>query len=212
MGNQAEDHPTRVPFEQWKGGDDAAFAQLHLRFTPLLRARIRRHPAWPLLASQCELDDVLQEVWARALPAAKTTFRIEGRGSLLAFLGAITDREVVDLARRQKAKKRGGGTTRSLPTGFDAPDTPRSGRSAPETPTGAAKVHELTALAHAVLTEREFSAWDLVEMQGFSPDEAALAMRCKSASAVRGLLLRARARLAAQLANGATNGSVPVND
>lgn len=205
MGNLADDDPTRVPFERWRNGDDAAFAHLHLRLTPLLRARIRRNRAWPLLAAHWDLDDVLQEVWARALPAARTTFEDEGRGSLLAFLGAIADREVFDLARRHTAKKRGNGGPQHLATDFDAPDAARHGRSAPETPSGIAKANELTDLARAVLSERELAAWELVEMQGYSPDEAALALRCKSGSAVRGLMLRARAKLASALSDDGPN-------
>src|ERR1051325_6054169 len=107
MPASSEDNPTRVPFERWKNGDDGAFAELHMRFTPLLRARLRRHRGWPLLAGHFQLEDVLQEVWARALPAVRTGFRAAGPGSLLAFLGKIADRAVIDLARRHRAQKRG---------------------------------------------------------------------------------------------------------
>lgn len=205
MPAKEEDHPTRIPFERWKEGDDDAFAALHARFTPLLRARLRRHPQWPALARHFELDDVLQEVWARAVPASRTSFRNLGPGSLLAFLGKIADRALVDIARRHLAKRRGGGGVDALATGFDTPDVARPGRSAPDTPTGNARLAELTAIARAELGTREYDAWELVEMQQFSAEEAALALRC-SGSAVRGLILRARTKLVARLGRDAGGG------
>jgi len=211
MANTPEENPTRVPFEKWKGGSEEAFAELHVRFTPLLRARIRRHRAWSLLARHFELDDVLQDVWARAVPAAKATFKQAGPGSLLAFLGKIADREVIDIARRHRAQKRGRGGPESLATDFDAPDGVRPGRAGPTTPTSHARVAELKTLARAVLGEREHEAWDLVELRQFTPEEAGLAMRC-SDSSVRGLLLRARAKLVARMTARGTNGSAPSVD
>jgi RNA polymerase sigma factor (sigma-70 family) len=212
MGTHADDNPTELPLEQWRAGDGAAFAQLEQRFQPLLRERIRRHRAWSLLVPHCDLDDVLQEVWVRALPAARTAFHNRGRGSLMAFLGTIADHVVIDLARRGTARKRGEGKAQSPASNFDICDAARPGRSAPVTPTGFARTNELTALARTALSEREFAAWELVEMQGFGPDEAALALRCKSSSAVRGLLLRARAKLAAQLPDEGPNATATSRD
>ena len=209
MSGPEEANPTRIPFEQWRNGDDAAFAVLHARFTPLLRARVRRHRVWPFLAAHFDLDDVLQEIWARAATAARTTFRNLGPGSLFAFLGKIADREVIDLARRHRAKKRGDGGAAELSTGFDAAGAARPGCSTPETPTSRARVVELSALARQELNPREFEAWEMVEMRDYTPEEAGLAMRC-SGSAVRGLLMRARARLVARLAHD--RRTVPAND
>ncbi|HEX5051941.1 MAG TPA: sigma-70 family RNA polymerase sigma factor [Planctomycetota bacterium] len=207
----SNDNPTRIPFERWRNGDDEAFAALHTRFTPLLRARIRRHRAWPLLANHFEADDVLQEIWARAVPAAKSSFCHNGEGSLLAFLSRVADREVIDLARRHRAQKRGRGGPASLATGFDAPDATRPGRPAPTTPTGHARLSELRAMARTLLSDREHEAWDLVEIQQYSAEEAAIALQC-SASAVRGLLLRARAKLVACLSDVPPNANRRAGD
>jgi RNA polymerase sigma factor (sigma-70 family) len=199
MATEEGDSPTHVPLDRWRSGDESAFAVLHARFAPLLRVRVRRHRVWPMLARRLELDDVVQELWARAMPAVRTQFRSDGPGSLHAFLGRVCDRLVVDIARRLYAQKRDERAARDLGTGFDVVDGARPGRSAPVTPTGHARFAELTSIARASLSEREFEAWRLVELEQFSSDEAAFAMRC-SGAAVRGLLLRARTKLVARLA------------
>ena len=186
--------PTGVHFERWKNGDDAVFDALHARFSPLLCARIRRHRAYSLLDGAFHVEDVLQEIWARSVPAAKQKFLDAGPGSFLAFLGKIADRTVIDLARRHHAQKRGRGGAESLSTCFDTADTSRPGRSAPPSPTSNARMSELLCLVKEELSAREFESWDLVEMQGFTAEEAGLAMRSTSA-AVRGLLLRSRTKL-----------------
>jgi RNA polymerase sigma factor (sigma-70 family) len=199
MANAEGDSPTHVPLERWRKGDESAFAVLHARFAPLLRMRVRRHRVWPMLARRIDLDDVLQELWARVMPAVRTQFRHDGPGTLYAFLGRVCDRLVVDIARRMYAQKRGERATRELGTVVDVADGARPGRSAPLTPTGHARFAELVNIARESLSDREFDAWRLVEMEQFSSDEAALAMRC-SGAAVRGLMLRARSKLVVRLA------------
>ena len=200
--------PTRVQFDRWRAGDEAAFAALHSRFTPLLRVRVRRHPAWSVLKHHLQIEDVLQALWARAIPAVRDRFRDAGPGSLLAYLGTIADREMHDLARQGLTKKRGRGAVRSLPTGFERAGGSALPTSAPETPTGHARATELARLARELLTGREHEAWDLVELQGYSSDEAGLAMGSTGA-AVRGLVLRSRTKLALRLQASERNASVP---
>ncbi len=185
----------------WRNGDPAAFAALHEHFTPLLHHRIRNTPAWHLLSHHLTLDDVTQEIWARAVPAANRNYTNVGPGSFLAFLGTIADRTLVDLARTHKARKRGGAhNTHSLQPDDEAHSVPRPQQHHEESPTSHARANELEQLARDTLSPREHAAWDLVELQGFTGDEAALALHC-TASAVRGLLLRARAKLVARLGN-----------
>ncbi len=195
-----EECATAVLFERWKTGDETAFDSLHARFSPLLKSRIRRHRAWPMLAAKLQVDDVLQEFWARAVPAAKQKFVNLGPGSLLAFFGVVADRVLIDLARRHQAGKRHEGGERSLETSIDVVEPGRPGCSVPETPTSHARATELGDLARAVLNEREYEAWDLVEVQGYSAEEAGLALVI-SGSAVRGLLLRGRTKLIARMSD-----------
>jgi RNA polymerase sigma factor (sigma-70 family) len=210
MGSQAEDPPTNVPLEQWRSGDGDAFRVLFERCTLKLQQRIRAHRAWPLVAPHCEVDDLLQEVWLRALAAAKATFEYRGHGSLQAFLQPIADGVVTDQARRITAHKRGDGAVQALATNFDAPDVAGPGRAAPETPTGIARKNELTVLARTHLNEIEFRAWELVDMQGLSSLEAARILECTDSS-VRGSLKRARAKLATLL-DEEPNAAPPSDD
>lgn len=171
---------------------------MHRRFAPLLAARVRRSKLWPALEPRYQLDDVVQEVWARVIPVARKSFRPSGAGSFLAFLGTLCDRCMVDLARRGTARKRGEGEQpHSLDARSDGKDaTPAGGRS--ETPTSHARCSELEEIARTVLGERELAAWEQVELQDYTAPEAGLALDCSDA-AVRGLLLRARAKLVLRL-------------
>ncbi|MBX3465195.1 MAG: sigma-70 family RNA polymerase sigma factor [Planctomycetes bacterium] len=193
--------PTRAYLDAWKAGNEQSFAGLQGRFTPLLRRRIRRHPSWPALKDHWQVDDALQQLWTNALPALRTKFQHNGPGSLEAYLGRICDDTVTSLVRSHLAQKRGRGGPRPLPTDFDAA-APKPGAAAPVSPTSEARASEFAQLARAVLTDREHEAWELVELQGFTSEEAAVALDA-SAAAVRGLLLRARARLIARLGGDA---------
>jgi RNA polymerase sigma factor (sigma-70 family) len=172
---------------------------LHARFTPLLRSRIRRNRVWPLLDGHMQVDDAAQEVWARAVPATHKGFTDAGPGSFLAFLGKIADRTLIDLARTARAAKRGHGTAeRALQTDIEGAVRPKPGAPGPETPTSHARASELLQIARDVLSARELEAWELVELQRFTADEAGLAMRC-SGAAIRGILLRSRAKLVSRI-------------
>lgn len=190
---------TDVQVARFQAGDDSAFDILHTRFAPLLERRVLGHPNWPHLAKRCDLQDVVQEVWARLVPAARRSFTPSGPGSFLAFLATLTDRTIIDLARRQSAVKRGaGGEPQRLDTHVEVFGDANVRVSREETPTSSARRSELESIAEAVLSEREYAAFELVELQDYTAAEAGLAIR-KSASAVRGLLLRARQKLTERL-------------
>ena len=187
--------PTDLHVARWQAGDETAFEILYRRFAPLILMRVRRNRLWPMLEPKLQPDDVVQEIWARVVPAAKQSFTPSGPGSFLAFLGKITERTLVDLLRTASAMKRGAGEkARPLDTQCERDGRRLPGLSAPETPTSRARVSELEEVAQKALSERELEAWELVEMQDYSAAEAGLAMDC-SGSAVRSLLLRGRAKL-----------------
>lgn len=188
---------TDVRVARWQGGDDGAFGELYLRFAPLLERRVGFHRLWPLLRG-LQKSDVVQEVWL-AVSRSRDEFTPSGSGSFFAWVGKIADNTVVQLLRRQCAAKRGVEVTGEGLEG--APEqgvVPRPGLPALETPTSVARVSELHDLAREVMNDRQFLAWDLIEIRGYSREEAGLALGC-STSAVRGLLLRARAALVARL-------------
>ena len=205
MSAESQDCPTIVHLENWRNGDESAFDRLYSRLLPLLRARVLRHRAWSVLQTHTEVEDVLQDIWARSAKPIKDQFEHIGRGSLLAYLGKIVDRQVIDLARRQKAQKRDAGPSQRLATGFESLDRGGIGGPVIATPTGQARTSELMHIVDEELTGREREAWDLVERQGYTAAEAGMALRA-TPSAVRGLLLRGRAKLIARLGDSRGGG------
>ena len=206
--------PTDHHVAHWQLGDESSFEILYRRFAPLLAIRVRRSRIWPALEGRMQLDDVVQEIWARALPAAKKRFKPSGPGSFLAFLGKIADRALVDLLRARSRGKRGGGVSdQSLDTRFSRDGTRLPDLAEVETPTSRARVSELEEIAQRELSPREFEAWNLVELQDYTGSEAGLAMDC-SDSAIRGLLLRGRAKLVIALdgIQDPTNGGGQADD
>lgn len=188
---------TDLRVARWQGGDEGAFGELYRRFAPLLEKRVTFHKLWPVLHG-LQQSDVVQEVWL-AVSRARNDFTPSGTGSFYAWVGKIADNTVVELFRRQTTRKRGGGKPgEPLGEGNDERIVTRPGVRTLETPTSCARVSEFHDLAREVLSERQFLAWDLVEMRGYSRDEAGLALGC-SASAVRGLLKRARTAMVLRL-------------
>ncbi|MBK8976285.1 MAG: sigma-70 family RNA polymerase sigma factor [Planctomycetes bacterium] len=190
---------TTLQVERWQAGDPGAFELLHGRFAPLVRRRLQRHESWPIVARRMQIDDAAQEVWTRAIGASQCAFTPHGPGSFAAFLGAITDHTLVDLLRGASAQKRGGhAAIEALETGWERRAQPPPNGGALETPTGRARSNELLRIAAQELSERELEAWRMVEIEGYTTDEAGLALGC-SGSAVRGLMLRSRQRLVMRL-------------
>lgn len=190
---------TDVQVSRWQAGDESAFAVLYSRFAPLIELRVRRSPFWRGLQGTHAVEDIVQEAWLRVLPGSKVTFTPRGPGSFLAYVARVADNTMVDLVRRATTQKRGEGKT---PTSLDAEAAPdpavEPGQSGFVTPTSAARCSELKELAERILHERELVAWQLIELEGYTAGEVGLALDL-SASAARGLLLRARARLAVTL-------------
>lgn len=184
---------TDVQVARWQAGDEAAFSVLFERFAPLIALRIQRGVVWGALKSRLQVEDVVQEVWLKVVPGAQRTFTPGGEGSFLAFVSKVADNTVIDLVRRQRALKRGEGQEEVPLVPGEEPGILAGPREF-ETPTSSARRSELRDIALRELGNREFLAWDLVEIQGYTAGEAGLAMNI-SASAVRGLLMRARAKL-----------------
>lgn len=193
-----EDSPPALPTDyyvaRWQAGDESAFAVLFRRFAPLLSMRVSRHRVWPALMSSLQVEDAVQEIWARAVPYARVTFKPSGPGSFLALLAKLTEPTLIDLLRRRTAAKRGYGEIgESLDEGFTQAAHKLVGSVEP-TPTSHARMSEMESRARELLTEREFTAWWLVEIRGYTSEEVGLAVN-GTASAVRGLVMRARLKL-----------------
>ncbi|GAB4153114.1 MAG: hypothetical protein Fur0037_21920 [Planctomycetota bacterium] len=116
----------------------------------------------------------------------------------------ICDCTLKDLARKAGADKRGGGRCEDhLKTDCGDLVAARVNQGEQETPTGHARRSELMDIAHRVLSADEYEAWYLVGVLGCTSEEAAdrLNQPGRSASAVRGMVARARAKIVSWLQN-----------
>lgn len=188
---------TREVLSKYLGGDAGAGESLFSRFRTILLDRARRHSRMHPIQREVTPEDVVQEVFQRALASGLLArFEDRGRGSLEAALMQILERTMVDFARRLGAEKRGGGFARvdPVPVG-DSRAAEFDGIASTETsPTGRAREHELVELARRALEPHEFEIWDLVELAGYDSNEVASRLHM-TASAVRGVLFRAKAKL-----------------
>jgi RNA polymerase sigma factor (sigma-70 family) len=151
-----------------------------------------------VIRSRATEDDVVSEVWLRFYSSGSfERFDDRGPGSLRRYLSVILDRAMIDMVRRAKAGKREGGSANvSLEECAEGRD-PRAGpqvESKDPTPTSGARASELGDLCKAVLDDREYETWRLIEVEGRLASEVAEALGVTPA-AVRGVLFRARFKL-----------------
>lgn len=87
-------------------GDDASVAWLIQRFSPLLRAQAR-YRLGPRLARHVDPDDLVQDVWVRALPKLTGLTPREGRLTpvVLKFLSVTLLRRLKDLMQKHVVGK-----------------------------------------------------------------------------------------------------------
>lgn len=163
-------------------GDDSAFTTLVTRY----------HPAvfrWSLIFARDpdEAEDIAQEVFIRA---HRQLSQYRSDGSLEAWLYAITRRAATQLRRTQKRRKRLALSPAAAPL-RDVYTTDPGGRVDRER--AASVIQEL----FSELPARQREIFDLVDLQGLSPAEAAERMGMKAVS-VRANLFKARSAIRAK--------------
>ena len=163
-------------------GDDSAFTTLVTRY----------HPAvfrWSLIFARDpdEAEDITQEVFIRA---HRQLSQYRSDGSLEAWLYAITRRAATQLRRTQKRRKRLALSPAAAPL-RDVYTTDPGGRVDRER--AASVIQEL----FSELPARQREIFDLVDLQGLSPAEAAERMGMKAVS-VRANLFKARSAIRAK--------------
>jgi len=186
---------------RWQAGDERAFDALHRHFTPLLREGVRHNKWWRLFALRCDVDDVVQEIWSRVLREdTKQSFASRDTGSFLAWLGVVAHNTLNDLGRKEIAQKRGeGAASEPLAEESDARAVVMPGLRPAPTASSSARVAELDAIAQEELSEDEYLAWILVDVRGYTSEEAGTLAMGRSGASVRGLRRRARAKLVRRL-------------
>lgn len=176
-------------------GDHEAEWRLFSDQLDRLRVRVRRHPRFRLLRGRATEDDIVADVFVRALSTGLLDrFDDRGKGSLERLLGAVLDKVTLDALRRAGASKRSASRpvlSVSLAGEWQSASTPICDRPSP---TSMARTEELIDRARALLDDRGWQVWSAVEIGGLQPLEVARRLGI-TASAARGLLRRARAKL-----------------
>jgi len=188
---------TQDVLERYRSGDGEAERQLFERCRSMLVRRAQSHPRLRAIRHEFSAEDAAHEVLWRALSSGMLErFEHRGKGSLDAALLLVLDRTLVDMGRRLAARKRGGGHSRVLEPRPDGESTSGLERLPANdvTPTADARARELVEIAERELSPREFRVWHLIEIAGLDSNEVGQRLGI-TASAVRGLLFRAQARL-----------------
>jgi RNA polymerase sigma-70 factor (ECF subfamily) len=187
--------------EQALQGDVAAQAAVFGPHRAQLLAQTRGHPLMRFLRQTTTPDDLVDEVFLRALGSGLLQrFEDRGPGSLRKVLTRVLERTLLDACRRLGAAKRAPSLWADPLSG--ASDDGEAG-TPPQlshwtTPTSRARIDELMGRCRRILSEREFAAWILVEVDEL--DSTAAGKRLDlSPSAVRGLVSRARDKLVENL-------------
>jgi RNA polymerase sigma factor (sigma-70 family) len=176
-------------------GDTSAERRLFERSRSALVERARRHPRMRAAARTCSPEDVVQEVFRRALVSGMLrSFEDRGRGSLDAALTKVLDNTLVDIARREGSLKRGGAQPAVALEAQDATRAFRQVAGDETTPTNQASSRDLLEWVRTHLEPREFEIWKAVDVEKRSSAEVAQAIGSTS-SAVRGVVFRAQRKL-----------------
>lgn len=163
-------------------GSVAAFEVLFRRYRGRVYALALRMTGQP-----SDAEDVAQDCF---ITAWRKLDDLENPGAVRTWLSRIATTTALATIRRRK---------RSVPVPDEALDQERSEDAGP--PVRAELTHRLAALQRALLSlpARQRAVWLLVETEGLSYQEAGLALG-SSPDVVRGLLFRARSRLAEVMA------------
>ncbi|HEY0119507.1 MAG TPA: RNA polymerase sigma factor [Cellulomonas sp.] len=160
-------------------GDPEAFAALVTRYTPLLRAYVRR-----LLGASDEVDDIVQETLVAAwlkLPS------LADLGAVRSWLIRIASRKTFDRLRRRHPS-----------VDLAAQEPPEADHREPTRVVEARSQLQALSAALSELPEVQRRCWVLREIAEYSYDEIADELAVP-VSTVRGLLARARKSLVVQM-------------
>ncbi len=160
-------------------GDAEAFAVLVARYTPLLRAYVRR-----LLGASDEVDDVVQDTlvvaWLK-LPS------LADLSAVKSWLIRIASRKAFDRLRRRHPS-----------VDLTEQELPEAGHRAPARVVETRSQLQALGAALGELPEAQRQCWVLREIAEYSYEDIAQEM-AMPVSTVRGLLARARKSLVAQM-------------
>ncbi len=178
-------------------GSKEAERRLFHKLWRFLLERTRRSPSWSALQKYMEAEDAAQGLWLTLFRRDSLAgFEDRGEGSLRAWLACCLERHLVDTLRRLTAEQRGGGAPLVSLEGADAS---RPGPIPASPDPGASTIVRFTEWAQRcrqALTPREHRVWCLRVDDELDFEEIGERLGM-TASAARGLHLRARERLQA---------------
>jgi RNA polymerase sigma factor (sigma-70 family) len=200
--------PTREQLAAWLAGDAEAARGLFARHRDELLARAQAHRLMRPLRRQVTPEDVVDEVFLRALSSGLfRRFEDRGKGSLMGALYTVLDRVLADQARRHfGTQKRGAGVEHValdealLGAGDGAP------ASGDPTPTSHARASDLLDICRTALPAREWEVWRLRQVESLDFGDIAGRLHL-SESAVRGLHFRAKERIVTLLGRSQRGGA-----
>jgi len=179
------------------GGAQEAERQLFHKLWRFLLERTRRSPSWSALQGSMEVEDAAQGLWLTLFRRDSLAgFEDRGEGSLRAWLACCLERHLVDTLRRLTAEQRGGGAPL---VSLEGADSSRPGPIPASPDPGASTIVRFTEWAQRcrqALTPREHRVWCLRVDDELDFEEIGERLGM-TASAARGLHLRARERLQA---------------
>ena len=199
-GRQRTPTATGVVLRRALAGEGASQSKLFTRLRRVLLRDAQAHPLSRRVKSRFAAEDVVAEVWLRCFTSGVLErFEDHGPGSLRGLLRTILDRTLHDMARRMNSAKRAEPAAASPAEGG-----PRSiDRAVVEpsrdpTPSSDARAAELRTLVEAILDDREREIWRWSHEEELDSSEIAARLGTTSET-VRGVLFRARRKLAARL-------------
>ena len=200
---QPQAEATRILLELALAGDAEAQRRLYSEYSGFLVACARSHPAMPMLRRrQIDEEDVAQEAWHEAFEK-RTLIRFEyrGPGSLRKYLATVLNRTAQDLAKAERAEKRGGGRVPlALGELEDTEGVIQVSQEREAAPTSRARDKELEGRTERILGPRLWDIWRLAQREGFTSEEIGCRLGL-SDSHVRKLYGEAKRRLLEGLAD-----------
>jgi RNA polymerase sigma-70 factor (ECF subfamily) len=187
------------------GGDSDASAELLFEYHDRLRSSLAGKVAADL-QSVVEEDDILQDAYCEAFRSIRT-FQPKSDRAFFRWLETIAEHQLIDMARTQRAKKRGGEHRKSSNTApggdesyVDLFNQLSGGSSTPSRIVAREEAVKALKVQLASLPEDYRQAILLREIEGLSRQEVARRMG-RSEDEVRGLLYRARNQLRNAMGN-----------
>jgi RNA polymerase sigma factor (TIGR02999 family) len=107
-GSRSEQKPEiSLLLRKWKAGDEHALEELVPIVKSDLFRRARRYLAGERIGASMRSSDIVQEAWLRLLRQKEISY--ESRSDFYALASTVMRHVLVDHARRQRARRRGGG-------------------------------------------------------------------------------------------------------